>query len=79
MNAGEIVRKENREEYTKISFSAEFPTPSTVYSIYICGVNEYIIMELINYWRPEAPKDRKNIIKTMYEKNDSFYSSFREM
>lgn len=68
----------NREKYTKISFSAEFPMPSIVCSINIYGVNEYIIMELINYRRPEATKDRKNIIKTMYKKK-SFYSSFRGM
>lgn len=52
--------------------------PSIVCSINIYGVNEYIIMELINYRRPEATKDRKNIIKTMYKKK-SFYSSFRGM
>lgn len=56
---------------------------SIVYSRNIYGVNEYIIIELINFWRPETTKDRnmikkKNIIKNIYEKKISFTAALEK-
>lgn len=75
---GKQHESEQREIYTKISFGAEFPMPSIVCSVNIYGVNEYIIMELINYRRPEATKDRTNIIKTTYKKKIPFTAALEE-